>query len=338
MAEIIESPKPSRAVARDIARRLLRHEQGALIVVLAAVIVGMGVATGGLTLSRINATNVLLQASFWGVAAVGEAFVILTAGIDISVGGMGLFASMLGACMMTGIAESNIVGYPVSVFIVVPVILLAATGFGAINGLLVSRVGIPALVTTLGMWEITKGLAFYASKGRSIFRLPGEMAFFGQGSVAGIPIPAIIFVVVVVVAYFVLNHTAFGRSVYAIGGNPVSAWLSGINVRNTRFAVFVISGFLAGLASLLTMGRVMACTMHAMMGVEILSIAAVCIGGISLMGGRGSLIGALIGILILAFINNGMSVMGASPAVQGIVRGIIIIIAVSVDYMRRRRG
>ena len=336
MAEIVERAKS--ATAKDIARRVFRYENTPLIIVLAAVIGGMGVATGGLTLSRINATNVLLQASFWGVAAVGQAFVILTGGIDISVGGMGLFASMLGACMMTGIPESNIVGYPVAVFIVIPVILLVATGFGVSNGLLVSRVGMPALVTTLGMWEITKGLAFHVSRGRSIFRLPGELAFWGQGDVAGIPVPAIIFVVVVVVGYFVLYHTAFGRSVYAVGGNPVSAWLSGIKVKRTQLTVFVISGFLAGLASLLTMGRVMACTMHAMMGVEISSIAAVCIGGISLMGGRGSLIGALIGILILAFINNGMSVMGASPAVQGIVRGMIIIIAVAIDYLRRRRG
>ncbi|MBA7684097.1 Ribose import permease protein RbsC [subsurface metagenome] len=164
------------------------------------------------------------------------------------------------------------------------------------------------------------------------------MAFFGQGSVAGISLPTIVFVVVVVVAYFVLYHTAFGRSIYAVGGNPVAAWLSGINVRNTQFAAFAISGFLAGLAGVLTLGRVLACTMHTLLGLEILTIAAVCIGGISLMGGRGSLIGTLIGVLILAFINNGMSVLGASPAVQGIVRGIIIIIAVTVDYMRRRRG
>ena len=243
----VERAKSFKDTARDIARRIFRHENAALIAVLIGLIGGMSVITHGLTTSRINMMNILLQSSFLGMAATGQAFVILTAGIDVSVGGIGLFASTLGTSMMTGMAESNIVGHPVSIYIVVPIMLLVATGWGTINGLLVSRIGMPSLIVTLGMWEITKGLAFYICGGRSIFRLPDNLAFFGQGKVAGVPVPLIICVVVAVVAYFVLNHTAFGRSVYAIGGNPLSAWLSGIKVKKYKLWSLLFQGFWLGL-------------------------------------------------------------------------------------------
>jgi len=332
--EIRVEREPSQA--REIARRVFRHENAVLIIVLVALIGGMAGITKGLTIARANMTNVLLQSSLRGVAAIGQAFVILSAGIDLSVGGMGLFAAILGGSMTTLSPWINTVGHPVSPYIVIPLMALVGAGWGVINGSLVSRAGVPALIVTLGMWQICYGAAFYVCGGREISNHPDTLAFFGTGRVAGVPVPVIIFIVVAVVAYFVLSYTTFGRSIYAVGGNPVSAWLSGIKVKKVQFMVFVISGLLAGLSGMLMLARTLSATMTTLAGLELDSIAAVCIGGVSLAGGRGSLIGVVIGVLILGVINNGMSVMAVDPSVQGIVTGAIIITAVAVDVLRRR--
>jgi ribose/xylose/arabinose/galactoside ABC-type transport system permease subunit len=214
--------------------------------------------------------------------------------------------------------------------------LLAAIGWGVINGLAVSRIGMPPLIVTLAMWQVTKGVAFEIGEGRSIGHLPDSLTFFGSGSVYGVPVPVIVFITVSVIGYFVLQYTTFGRSVYAVGGNPVSAWLSGIKVKHILFLVYVISAFLAGLAGLIFLGRIMTASMETLGGLELDSIAAVVIGGVSLMGGRGSIIGVVIGTIMIGVINNGMSILGADPFLQGVAKGVIIITAVAIDYIRRR--
>ncbi len=278
----------------------------------------------------------LLQSSIRGVASVGQAFVILSAGIDVSVGGMGLFCTVLGASIMTS-SFMNVVGDPVPMIIALPIMVLAGIGWGAVNGTMVSRIGMPPLIVTLGMWEITKGAAFQTGSGQSIGFLPEGLLFFGGGRIAGVPVPVIIFIVVAIIGYWVLSYTTYGRSVYAVGGNPVSAWLSGINVKRILFSVYVISGFLAGLAGVIITGRVMSASMISLQGLEIDSIAAATVGGVSLSGGKGSLFGVVFGVLIIGVVNNSMSILGAGPAVQGIVKGAIILIAVAVDYIRRQR-
>lgn len=334
MAETVEKPKP--LTAREMAGRVIRHENATLGIVLIALIAGLSVISRGVTTTRINMMNIVLQSSMRGVAAIGQGFVILSAGIDISVGGIGLCSAILATMMMTGAPWLNIVGYPVPIYVGILVMLLVGACWGALNGILVSRIGMPALIVTLGMWQITTGAAFQISEGNTVAYQPAGLAFFGQGRVAGVSTPIIIFAITGVIAYFVLNHTTFGRSVYAAGGNSVSAWLCGINVKNIQFGVYVISGFLAGLAAVIYTARAMCSSMRSMQGLEIDSIAAACIGGISLVGGRGSVIGIIIGVLILGVINNGMSVLGAGPALQGIVKGAIVIMAVAADYLRRR--
>ncbi len=299
MAEIVERPKPISEAAKDIARRFFRHENAALVVVLIALIGGMSIVTKGSTVSRANMRNTLLQSSTRGVAVVGQAFVILIAGIDLSVAGMGLVASIVGASMMTEAPYLNIVGYPVSMYLAIPVMLLVGAGFGALNGTLVSRIGMPALIVTLGMWQICKGVAFRIGGGYTVTHLPDSLLVLGQGKVAGVPVPSVIFIAVAVVAYIILSHTTFGRSIYAVGGNPASAWLSGIRVKNIQLMVFIIAGFLAGLAGVLTTARSTTASMRTLMGLELDTIAAVCIGGVSLMGGRGTLIGVVLGIMII---------------------------------------
>jgi len=336
VVEIIEKPKPLIAIARERAGRVFRHENAALTFVLIGLILVMGGVTRGKTLSVSNIRNVVLVSSIRGMAAIGQGMVILTAGIDVSVGGNALMCSCLGAGLMTSNYQ-NIIGHPLPMSLAVPIMLLAGTAWGTFNGMMVSRVGIPALISTLGLWQITHGVAYRICKGGDFHYQPDSLIWWGSGTVGGLPVPILIFIVVAVIAYFVLNHTTYGRRVYAAGGNPVMAWLCGINVKNILFSVYAISGFFSGLAAFIMVGRIMLSSMRSMEGLEIDSIAAATVGGVSLMGGRGTLIGMVLGTLIIGFVNNAMTVLNVDPSVMGVVKGSIIILAVVIDYMRRRR-
>jgi len=336
MPNIIEQRKIRAEATREITKRIFSHENTILATVLVALIAGMAGATKGLTASRANMINILIQSSIRGVASMGQTFVILTGGIDLSVGGIGLFSSILGARVMaTG--WHCILDNPLSPALGVPLMLAVGLAWGMANGALISRIALPPLIVTLGIWEITKGVSFLVCQGTSLAQQPISLAILGQGDIGGIPTPIIIFISVTVISYFVLHQTTFGRSVYAVGGNPVSSWLSGLDVKRIIFAVYAISGFLAGISGAILTGRIMSASMQSLGGLELDSIAAVVIGGVSLAGGRGTVIGVFIGVLIISVINNGMSVLGADPAVQGIAKGAIIIGAVAIDFMRRRR-
>jgi len=329
MAEIEERSKPLSVKVRKVFPLLLRHENSVLGLILALIVgIWAGISRGA-SVTVSNFTNILSQSSIRGVAAVGQTMVMLSAGIDLSVGGLALMTSVLGAQLMTG----------TTAFPAVPLLVaaLAGLGIGAINGLLVSRVGVPALIVTLAMWQITRGVGFLISGGRTITYLPPFIFFLGRGHIAGMPMVVVIFVVVCIVGYFVLHHASFGCSLYAVGGNYMSAWLSGISVKNIILSVYVISGGLAALAGLMLTARLGSASLAAAIGLELDSVAAVCLGGISLMGGRGTLLGAIIGVIILGVINNGMNIVKLGAPWQLIVKGVIIIVAVAVDVLRRGR-
>ncbi len=325
--EIREKQKASSA--REIVRGVFRHENAALGIILAGVLGVFGVLSKGHAVTPTNIMNILLTSSTRGVAAMGQSFVILTAGIDLSVGGMALFALCLGAVLMTG--RAGLTAGPT-----IAIMLIGGMAIGASTGSLVSRVKLPPLIITLAVWGILRGAAYQVSEGKVISPLPISIAFVGQGYVAGVPIAVIIFVVACVVTYFVINHTSFGRSVYAVGGNPVAAWLSGINVKNILFSVYVISGLSGALAGLIIMSRTLVASMQSVYWLELDSIASVVIGGVSLAGGRGSIIGVIIGVLIIGVVNNGMAVIAVDPAFQAMIKGAIIYIAVAIDYIRKR--
>jgi len=185
------------------------------------------------------------------------------------------------------------------------------------------------------MWIMAKGGGLLISMG-SIYSLPRELAFIGQGYIAGIPVAILILIVVFALAYFVLYHTPFGRCIYAVGGNPVTAHLSGIKVKNILLSVYMISGTLAALAGLILLSRTLVATNVMAQGLELNSIAACVLGGVSLFGGRGTLVGVIIGVLIISTINNGMIVLALDPRIQDLVRGGVIFGAVAIDSLRRR--
>jgi ribose/xylose/arabinose/galactoside ABC-type transport system permease subunit len=220
--------------------------------------------------------------------------------------------------------------------VAVPVMLLVGLAFGAMNGLAVSRIRVHGLLVTLAMWQISLAVGYVFTGGTAVLGLPASLDTLGFGQLLGVPFAVIIFFATAAVAYFVLTYTPYGQSVYAVGGNPVMAFLSGVNVTKVLFTVFIISGFCTAMAGALATSRLGTAGVSILTGLELDSIASCAVGGVSLAGGRGSIIGVIVGALIIGTLNNGLSVLGADPSTFGLVKGIVIFSAVALDYLRRR--
>lgn len=276
-----------------------------------------------------NWLNILRQSSINAILAVGVGFVVLTKGIDLSVGSV---MALAGA-----VAGSVVVGAdPASLPIVLAVGMVIGAILGTANGLLVAKVGVPSFVVTLGMMSVARGLTLIFTDGQPIPNLSEGFRFLGSGSIAGIPVPVLILMVVVCAAWLLLAHTPFGRYVYAVGGNERAARTSGVAVDSVKVAAYALSGLLAGLAGMVLAARTSAALPQAGAGYELDAIAAVVIGGTSLSGGRGSVVGTLLGALIIGTINNGLDLMGVSSYYQQLFKGLIIIVAVILDFSRER--
>lgn len=278
-------------------------------------------------LSPNNLINVLRQVSINGVLAIGMTFVILTAGIDLSIGSILALAGAASASLVTGPDALN-----PAIALVAGVI--AGSFCGAVNGLFIAHFRVPAFVTTLGMLSVARGATLLYSGGRPIPNLSVGFRWLGQGSIVGIPVPVIIFAIVFAVAAVVLRYTVYGRRIYAVGGNPRSAKTSGINVRAITFSVYAIMGALAGLAGVMLTARTTSALPQAGIGYELDAIAAVVIGGTSLTGGVGRIGYTLVGVLIIGMISNGLDLMGVSSYYQQIIKGSIIVMAVLIDRTR----
>ncbi len=281
-------------------------------------------------LSPFNIVNVLRQVALYGIVSIGLTFVILTAGIDLSVGSIVAVVSVSTAMLLNA-------GYPV------PVVILAAlaigVAFGLINGLGVTLFRIPPFIMTLGVMVMLRGLALTLSDGRPIdvTSSAADFSWIGRGSFVGLPVAVWIFLAVAALAFFILRYTAFGRNIYAVGSNAEAARLSGINVSAVLLGVYTISGLLAGLTALIFVSRLTVGEPTAGTGLELEAIAISVIGGASLFGGIGGVVGTTVGACILAVLANMMNLIGISPFTQQIVKGAIIIIAVSFEVVRRRR-
>jgi ribose/xylose/arabinose/galactoside ABC-type transport system permease subunit len=316
-------------------KHALQHGDAIRGIIVAVLIVVFGVLSKGATTTTSNVANILVQTSIKGVAAIGQTLVILSRGIDLSVYGIATLTGMVGGAMMTSDMDRNIVGYVMSPQIVIPLMFLVGAGFGSVNGVLVSRAGIPALIVTLGMWQVTRGIASQITGGHYIVGLPESIEYIANGSVGLVPVPIIILFSTVGLMYFVLNYTTFGKQIYATGGNQAGAWLSGIDVKRTLLIVYAIAGLFYTLANLINTSRIMTASVEGAKGLELDSIAACAVGGISLAGGVGTITGMLLGALIIGIVGNGLSVIGAGTATMAITKGAIIIVAVGIDYLRK---
>lgn len=283
-----------------------------------------------------NISNVLLQTSINGVLAIGMTFVILTRGIDLSVGSVVALAGIVSASFATTSATAGVMGAPYSPLIALPVGVLVGMCCGTIVGVIVSRFAVPAFVATLGMLSAARGMTLIYGGGRPVPALTTEFRWIGAGSVYGIPMPVILLGVVFAISWWILNRTRFGRYIYAVGGNPHAANTSGIPVSRLRFAVYVISGGLAGLAGMLLSARTGSALPQAGIAYELDAIAAVVIGGTSLSGGVGRITGTLIGALIIGVMNNGLDLMGIQSYYQQVLKGVLIVGAVMLDQKRNQ--
>jgi ribose transport system permease protein len=272
--------------------------------------------------SLSNILNVLRQVSIVAILAVGMTFVILTGGIDLSVGALMALAGTLAAGMMMHFGLPGWGGLMVGIAI--------AVMLGLFNGLLVAFGRMPAIIVTLATMGIARGAGLIYSGGYPISGLPSWVSWFGVGRIGIIPVPIIIMLIVYALAWVLLHRTAFGRHVYAIGGNEVAAKLSGVKTSRIKIAVYAISGLTSGIAAIILTGRLMSGQPNAGVGFELDAIAAVVLGGTAIAGGRGLIIGTLIGAVLLGILNNGLNLMGINPYLQEIIRGFIILLAIYI--------
>jgi ribose transport system permease protein len=320
------------AVAQPAAGFLTRASRSTVrvesLVVLVLLVAAMSILSPYF-LSVSNFLNILLATAVIGVLAIGATFVISSAGLDLSLG------SVLGFSGVVGALAVKEVGLPWPVAI--PACLLAGALAGAINGFLVTRGRIPAFIVTLGMLGIARGAALVLTGGKPVYGLPAELLYLGQGRPFGIPTPVFIFLGVALLAHYALAYTRFGRHTLVIGDNEAAARATGIHVEAHRLKLYTLSGVMAGIAGLIFMARVNAGDPTAGLSYELTAITAAIIGGTNLFGGRGSVLGTVIGALIMGVLQNGLNLLAVQSYYQQMAIGAVLILAVWLDRVNAAR-
>jgi ribose transport system permease protein len=285
-----------------------------------------------------NGMNVLRQISINLCLSIGMTLVILSGGIDLSVGSVLALAGAVSAGLLKNGIALKLFGVSVqfTVFGAVLAGLLVGLALGWFNGFVITRFSLPPFVATLGTLSIARGLTQLWTHGFPITGLGPQFGFIGTGHALGLPMPVWISAALVAVFTVVTRRTRFGRYLYAVGGNERAARLTGLNLRRIRLWVYALGGGLAGAAGLILTARLDAATPSAGIGYELDSIAAVVIGGTSLNGGRGSVLGTVLGCLIIGVLNNGLVLLEVSPFWQQVIKGLVILLAVALDRMSAR--
>lgn len=277
-------------------------------------------------LTKSNLFNVFRQTSINAIIAAGMTFVILTAGIDLSVGSILGFSGAIAASMLAG--GSNI-------FLALIVALIIGAFSGILNGIIITKGKVQPFIATLAIMILLRGATMVFTDGRPI-AVPGDKVssifrWIGTGEFLGVPVPIIIMAIVFVICYYILNHTQFGRHIYAVGGNEEASLLSGVNTDKVKILAYTISGILAAVAGVIVTSRLSSAQPTAGDGYELDAIAAVVLGGTSLVGGQGTVIGTIIGALIIGILNNALNLMDVQSYYQMIAKAVVILIAVLLD-------
>jgi ribose/xylose/arabinose/galactoside ABC-type transport system permease subunit len=293
-----------------------------LLIIFAIIMIATTLSTKGF-ISLINIGNLLRHLAILGVLSIGETLIILTGGIDLSIGSLVALSTVLCATFM-----------PQSIFLSVFITMMVCTLLGLVNGFLVAKARMAPFIVTLGMMMIGRGMAVLIANGLVVHGVSESFYVLYQGSVLGFPLPTTIVLVILFVMYFIINMTGWGRHIYSIGGNEEVTRLAGVNVDGIKMVVYTLSGFLAGLAGLIYTARVTAGFPDSAVGYELNAIAAVIIGGVNLFGGEGNLLKVMVGVLILTIIANFMNLAGISPYTQDAVKGAIILLAVFLSLRR----
>ena len=310
-------------------RRLLGQRELSIFLVVLVVVIGLRAASPNF-LNQANLSALVLGLSFNAITAVGMTILLISGGFDLSVGATLALAGAVAGYTMTKFGGST------------PVAILLGLGTGALvgvcNGLIIAKVGVNPLIATLGMQQVARGAVFLLTSGLGIPNLPDSFNKMAQGKLFALQYPVWIMLGVVVIGEILLRRWRFFRQSYFIGGNERSARLSGINVDQVKILNYVLMGVLAALSGLLVTGRMGTASVSAGLGVELQVIAACVIGGASLAGGEGSVIGSLLGVILMALILNGLNLLGINPYWQTIVIGGVLVLTAAADALSRRRG
>jgi ribose transport system permease protein len=310
-------------------RRLLEQRELSIFLVVLVVAAGLRIASPNF-LSQANLTALVLGLSFNAICAVGMTVLLISGGFDLSIGASLALAGAVAGMVMTKLGASA----PVAV------ILGLATGgiVGLANGLIIAKVGVNPLIATLGMQQVARGIVFLLTSGLGIPNLPDTFNKMAQGKLFTLQYPIYIMLAIVIVGEILLRRWRFFRQSYFIGGNERSARLSGINVDRVKIINYILMGVLAAVTGLLLTARMGTASVSAGNAVELQVIAACVIGGASLAGGEGSVLGSLLGVILMALILNGLNLLGINPYWQTIVTGGVLILTVAADALNRRRG
>ena len=322
MDNVAAKPSLKKSVLADAMQAM-----GILPVLVLIVVVFSFIAPNFMT--EANIMNITRQASINIVLAAGMTFVILTGGIDLSVG------SILGVTAVLALVSSL---NPAIAHFAVPIALLAGLGMGVFNGLLVAYAGLPPFIVTLGTYTALRGFAYLAADGTTVINSNIAFAWIGNGYLGSMPCLVIIAFAVIAVCWFILRRTTLGTHIYAVGGNLQAARLTGVKVSFVLIFVYAASGLLSGLGGVMSASRLYSANGNLGVGYELDAIAAVILGGTSFVGGIGTITGTLVGALIIATLNNGMTLMGVSYFWQLVIKGAVIIVAVLIDKYRTRKS
>ncbi|SHH54820.1 ABC transporter permease [Thermosipho atlanticus] len=280
-------------------------------------------------LTYSNIRNIMRQMAIQGVLAVGMVVVIITAGIDLSVGSVVALVNIMLSKMLAG---------HVSISLAIFIVLIISTGVGLINGIVIYDFGVPAFIATLAMMTIARGATLLISGGSNVFGLPRSVANFASSDFLGIPTLFWFLIITVIVMELILRKTRFGKYVYALGSNPEAARLSGVDLRIVTYGVYALAGFLWGIGGILETTRLWMGVPTTGTGYELDAIAAAVLGGASLFGAEGSALGAFFGALVMITIYNGAVLLNINPFWQRIIVGIILVVIVAIDQFRKKKS
>lgn len=321
-----DAASPKRNARRHMMARHM-NELGLLVVILLLYIVFANTAPG--FLSIYNQQNILRDAASLGICAFGATFIIIAGEIDVSVGPMVAFLS---------VSLAYLLSWHVPIFLAIPASMVFGIALGSIAGVLRGHFDVPSFVATLGLWSALRGLALFFTDALPVSYPPSPFLNLLDSRLFGLPMAAWIMLAMFLVFNFVARKTTYGRSVYAIGGNANAAQLAGIPVRRIRVILFATAGLLASIAGILLTSRLGSGNAGAATGLEFDVIAAVVVGGTALSGGRGTMVGTILGVLTITVIGNGLVLLGINPFFQQVVRGVIIVAAVLLNIVAMRRG
>lgn len=312
---------------QDLLRRTNVYREGGILVALIVVCVALSIAAPKF-LSSYNLGIVIRQVSFVAIVAMGQTLVLLTGGIDLSVGSVAGFTAILGANIMAHT--------PLNPYVACLGAVLIGLTIGALSGFFVAYVKINAFIVTLGMGEICAGLNLVITRGYPVLGVPTTFNFLGQGMIGPIPFPVVIMLILTVVLTFILTSIPYGRAIYVIGDNENAARLAGIQVARIKMSVYAISGVLASLAGMIFVSRVNAGQPTVGPSWLMPSITAAIIGGTTLSGGEGTVIGAIIGAVFMGVLSNGIVLLDISAYWERVIIGLVVIVAVLLDVVRKR--